>query len=148
MRCNGHSPWADRRVDFERTQRKMPRGNALDGYVPFARAFGTDVQKRHYLPRMASGELIGAIAMTEPGTGSDLQSIRTRAEDEGDHYVLNGSKIFITNGYLSDVVIVVAKTCTSGKGSADTSLLLVDASASGFTKGKPLKKISARGLSP
>ena len=112
--------------------------------APYIGHYGTDAQKRHYLPRMASGELIGAIAMTEPVAGSDLQSLRTRAEDKGDHYVLNGSKIFITNGYLSDVVIVVAKTGASGKGSADTSLLLVDASAPGFTKGKPLKKMGMR----
>jgi alkylation response protein AidB-like acyl-CoA dehydrogenase len=112
--------------------------------APYILQYGTDAQKQHYLPRMATGELMGAIAMTEPGTGSDLQSIRTRAEDKGDHYLLNGSKIFITNGYLSDVVIVVAKTGGSGKGSADTSLLLVDASLPGFTKGKPLKKMGMR----
>ncbi len=112
--------------------------------APYILHYGTDAQKRRYLPPMASGDLIGAIAMTEPGTGSDLQSIRTRAEDKGDHYLLSGSKIFITNGYLSDVVVVVAKTGETGKGSADTSLLLVDATAPGFTKGRPLKKMGMR----
>ena len=75
---------------------------------------GTEVQKRRYLPRMARGEWVGAIAMTEPGTGSDLQAIRTRAALRGDdaagHYVLNGAKTFITNGFLAGVVLVVAKT--------------------------------------
>ncbi|MBN9464814.1 MAG: acyl-CoA dehydrogenase family protein [Brevundimonas sp.] len=112
--------------------------------APYLLHYGTDAQKQRYLPRMASGEFIGAIAMTEPGTGSDLQSILTRAEDKGDHYLLNGSKIFITNGYMSDVVIVVAKTGVSGRGSADTSLLLVEASSPGFTKGRPLKKMGMR----
>lgn len=112
--------------------------------APYILHYGTDAQRQLYLPRMATGELIGAIAMTEPGTGSDLQNIRTRAEDKGDHYLLNGSKIFITNGYLADVVVVVARTGDSGKGSADTSLLLVDATAPGFTKGKPLKKMGMR----
>ena len=112
--------------------------------APYILHYGTDAQKREYLPKMASGEIIGAIGMTEPSTGSDLQSICTRAEDKGDHYVLNGSKIFITNGYLADLVIVVAKTGASGKGSADTSLILVEANSLGFTKGKPLKKMGMR----
>jgi acyl-CoA dehydrogenase len=88
---------------------------------------------------MASGEMIGAIAMTEPGAGSDLQGVRTTAVKDGDHYVLNGSKIFITNGYLCDLVIVVAKT-DPGKGAKGTSLLVVDTSMAGFSKGKPLSK--------
>ena len=112
--------------------------------APYLKHYGSQAQKERYLPRMASGELIGAIAMTEPGTGSDLQNIRTRARDAGDHYVLNGSKIFITNGFLADLVIVVAKTGETGKGSADTSLMLVEAGTPGFTKGKPLKKMGMR----
>jgi alkylation response protein AidB-like acyl-CoA dehydrogenase len=112
--------------------------------APYLMHYGSQAQKERYLPRMASGELIGAIAMTEPGTGSDLQNIRTRARDAGDHYVLNGSKIFITNGFLADLVIVVAKTGETGKGSADTSLMLVEAGTPGFTKGKPLKKMGMR----
>jgi alkylation response protein AidB-like acyl-CoA dehydrogenase len=103
--------------------------------------FGNETQKKKWLPPMATGEIIGAIAMTEPGTGSDLQAVKTTAILDGDHYVLNGSKTFITNGYLSDLVVVVAKTGNSGEGSKDISLLLVEANAAGFSKGRPLKKI-------
>ena len=106
--------------------------------------FGNEAQKQQWLPRMASGEIVSAIAMTEPGTGSDLQAVRTTAVAEGDHYVLNGSKTFITNGYLSDLVIVVAKTGSSGEGAKDISLLLVEANSPGFSKGKPLKKIGMK----
>jgi long-chain-acyl-CoA dehydrogenase len=103
--------------------------------------FGSPAQKRQWLPGMVSGDIVGAIAMTEPGTGSDLQAVRTTAVVDGDHYVINGSKIFITNGYLSDLVIVVAKTGSSGEGAKDISLIVVDAHSPGLTKGKPLKKI-------
>jgi len=103
--------------------------------------FGSVEQKQRWLPKMASGEMVSAIAMSEPGTGSDLQSVKTTAVADGDDYILNGSKIFITNGYLSDLVIVVAKTGNSGEGAKDISLLVVEASSPGFTKGKPLKKI-------
>lgn len=106
--------------------------------------FGNADQKMQWLPRMASGELVGAIAMTEPGTGSDLKAIKATASSEGDHYLLNGSKTFITNGFLSDLVIVVAKTGSSGEGAKDISLLLVEAKTLGFTKGKPLKKIGMK----
>lgn len=112
-----------------------------DIVAPYVENFGTREQKAKYLPRMATGELIGAIAMTEPGTGSDLQAVKTTAVADGDHYVLDGSKIFITNGYLSDLVIVVAKTGQSGEGARDISLLLVEASSPGFSKGRPLKKV-------
>ena len=112
-----------------------------DIVAPYIHNFGSQAQKAKYLPRMATGELVGAIAMTEPGTGTDLQAIKTTALAEGDHYVLNGSKTFITNGYLSDLVIVVAKTGTSGEGAKDISLLLVEADSPGFSKGRPLKKI-------
>lgn len=107
--------------------------------------FGTEAQKQQWLPKMASGEAIGAIAMTEPGTGSDLQSIRTTAVLEGDHYVLNGSKIFITNGYLCDVAVVAAKTGSSERGASNISLFIVDAHSEGFSKGKPLKKVGMHG---
>jgi alkylation response protein AidB-like acyl-CoA dehydrogenase len=106
--------------------------------------FGNEAQKKTWLPRMARGEIIGAIAMTEPGTGSDLQAIRTTAVAQGDHYVLNGAKTFITNGYLSDLVIVVARTGGSGSGSKDLSLLLVETSSKGFSKGRPLRKIGMK----
>jgi len=112
-----------------------------DIVAPYINNFGTKEQKARYLPRMATGELVGAIAMTEPGTGSDLQGVKTTAVADGDHYILNGSKIFITNGYLCDLVIVVAKTGNSGEGAKDISLLLVEANSPGFSKGRPLKKI-------
>ena len=115
-----------------------------DIVAPYINNFGTHDQKAKYLPKLASGEMIGAIAMTEPGTGSDLQAVKTTAVLDGDDYVLNGSKIFITNGYLSDLVIVVAKTGNSGEGAKDISLLIVEASSPGFTKGKPLKKVGMK----
>ena len=107
--------------------------------------FGNEAQKQSWLSRMATGVVVTAIAMTEPGTGSDLQSIRTTAILDGDEYVINGSKIFITNGYLCDMAIVVCKTGNSEKGSANLSLLLVEADRKGFTKGKPLNKIGMKG---
>ena len=107
--------------------------------APYLLHYGNDHIKSHYLPKMARGEMIAAIAMTEPAAGSDLQGIKTTAVKNGDHYVLNGSKTFITNGYMCDLVIVVAKT-DPAKGAKGTSLLVVDTSMPGFTKGKPLKK--------
>ncbi|NNH39218.1 acyl-CoA dehydrogenase family protein [Acinetobacter terrae] len=107
--------------------------------------FGNEKQKLTWLPKMATGEVITAIAMTEPGTGSDLQAVRTTAVLEGDDYVINGSKIFITNGYLCDMVIVVCKTGSADKGSANLSLLIVEADRAGFSKGKPLNKIGMKG---
>ncbi|MFI4941320.1 MAG: acyl-CoA dehydrogenase family protein, partial [Burkholderiales bacterium] len=106
--------------------------------------FGSDEQKQCWLPKMATGETVTAIAMTEPGTGSDLQAITTRAVIDGDDYVINGSKIFITNGLLSDLVIVVVNTGNSGGGAKDISLILVEADRAGFTKGKPLKKVGMK----
>jgi alkylation response protein AidB-like acyl-CoA dehydrogenase len=103
--------------------------------------FGSKEQKLQWLPKMATGELISAIAMTEPGTGSDLQGVKTTAVADGDDYLLNGSKTFITNGYLSDIVVVVAKTGNSGEGAKDISLIVVEANRPGFSKGKPLKKV-------
>jgi alkylation response protein AidB-like acyl-CoA dehydrogenase len=107
--------------------------------------FGNEEQKLKWLPQMASGECVTAIAMTEPGTGSDLQAVRTTAVLDGDDYVINGSKIFITNGYLCDMAIVVCKTGHSEKGSANLSLILVEADQVGFSKGKPLNKIGMKG---
>lgn len=115
-----------------------------DIVAPYINNFGSKEQKAKYLPKMATGEMIGAIAMTEPGTGSDLQAVKTTATADGDDYILNGSKIFITNGYLSDLVIVVAKTGNTGEGAKDMSLLLVEANSPGFTKGKPLKKVGMK----
>ena len=107
--------------------------------------FGNDRQKQYWLPKMASGEVVTAIAMTEPGTGSDLQAVRTSAVLDGDDYVINGSKIFITNGYLCDMAIVVCKTGNNDKGSANLSLIMVEAERAGFSKGKPLNKIGMKG---
>ena len=105
---------------------------------------GTPEQKARYLPRMARGELVGAIAMTEPGTGSDLQSVRTRAQREGDYYRLNGSKTFISNGKLAGVILVVCKTDTS-KGAAGISLMVVEtANCQGFRVGRVLDKIGLK----
>ena len=107
--------------------------------------FGNEAQKQQWLPKMATGEVVTAIAMTEPGTGSDLQAVRTSAVLEGGEYVINGSKIFITNGYLCDMAIVVCKTGHSEKGSANLSLIMVEADRAGFSKGKPLNKIGMKG---
>ena len=105
---------------------------------------GTEEQKRHYLPRMARGEIVGAIAMTEPGTGSDLQGIRTRAVRDGDHYVLSGAKTFITNGFLAGVVLVVCKT-DPNKGAAGTSILIVDTeNCPGYRVGRVLDKMGLK----
>src|SRR5690606_23077287 len=100
--------------------------------------FGNDAQKQQWLPKMASGEIVTAIAMTEPGTGSDLQAVRTSAVLDGDDYVINGSKIFITNGYLCDMAIVVCKAGQSDKGTVYHSLIMADADRSGFSKANPL----------
>jgi alkylation response protein AidB-like acyl-CoA dehydrogenase len=111
--------------------------------VPYIERYGSDAQKSHYLPKMATGELIGAIAMSEPAAGSDLQGIRTTATKDGDDYVINGSKIFITNGWHADLVIVVAKTNPAG-GAKGTSLFLIEAGTPGFAKGKRLKKVGMK----
>ena len=107
--------------------------------------FGSQAQKHYWLTRMASGETVTAIAMTEPGTGSDLQAVRTTAVLDGDDYIINGSKIFITNGYLCDMAVVVCKTGDTDKGSANLSLIIVEADRVGFSKGKPLNKIGMKG---
>ena len=111
--------------------------------APYILRYGTEEQKRHYLPKMATGEVITAIAMSEPGAGSDLQGVKTTAIDQGDHYLVNGSKTFITNGWHADMVIVVAKT-NPGAGAKGTSLVLVDQGMPGFQKGKRLKKVGLK----
>ena len=108
--------------------------------APYIEHFGTEAQKQQWLTKMITGEAVGALAMTEPGAGSDVQGIRTNAVKDGDDWVLNGSKIFITNGYHADIVIVAAIT-DPGKGAKGTSLFLVDTSLPGFEKGKKLEKI-------
>lgn len=105
---------------------------------------GTERQKREYLPRLASGELIGAIAMTEPAAGSDLRGIRTRARLDGDHYVVDGSKIFITNGYLAGLVLLVVKT-DPALGSKGISILIVEtADLAGYRVGDFLDKLGQK----
>jgi len=111
--------------------------------VPYLESYGTEQQKQKYLPRCISGEIITAIAMTEPGTGSDLQGVKTHAVLNKDEYVINGSKTFITNGQMADLVIVVVKTDPAA-GAKGTSLLLVEAGTPGFDKGKNLKKIGMK----
>ena len=112
--------------------------------APYILSYGTDAQKAKFLPAMARGEVVGAIAMSEPAAGSDLQGIRSTATDAGDHFLLNGSKTFITNGWHADVVIVVAKTDPAA-GAKGTSLLLVERGMAGFEKGKRLKKVGMKG---
>jgi acyl-CoA dehydrogenase len=105
---------------------------------------GTEEQKHRFLPRMASGELIGAIGMTEPSAGSDLQGLKTRAVREGDDYIVNGSKIFITNGYLSGLIALVVKT-RPGEGAKGTSILMVETEElSGYRVGRILDKMGLK----
>ena len=111
-----------------------------DIVAPYINAYGNKEQKDRWLPRMASGDLIGAIAMTEPGAGSDLKSVRTTARREGDHYLINGAKTFITNGINSEIVIVVAKTAPE-MGAKGVSLIVVEDGTPGFSKGRKLEKI-------
>ncbi len=111
-----------------------------DVVAPYLLELTTEEQKQRWLPQFCSGEMITAIAMTEPGTGSDLQGIKTRAVREGDHYILNGSKTFITNGINADLVIVVAQT-DPGKGAQGFSLLAVERGMPGFERGRHLDKI-------
>ena len=114
-----------------------------DVIVPYISSLATDEQKRRWLPGCVSGELISAIAMTEPGAGSDLQGIRTSAVDKGDHYVLNGSKTFISNGIMSDIVIVVART-NPDAGHQGISLLVVERGMDGFERGRNLEKVGLK----
>ena len=111
--------------------------------APYLLHYGTDAQKEKYLPKLASGELIGAIAMTETAAGSDLQGVKTTAVRDGDDFIINGSKTFITNGWNADLVIVVAKTDPSA-GAKGTSLFLVEAGTPGFEKGQRLKKLGMK----
>ncbi|MEL7045069.1 MAG: acyl-CoA dehydrogenase family protein [Pseudomonadota bacterium] len=111
--------------------------------VPYLVNYGTEAQKERYLERCVSGDIVMAIAMTEPGTGSDLQSIRTTAIADGDDYIINGSKTFITNGQHADLVIVVCKTDPEA-GASGTSLILVEADRAGFERGRNLDKVGMK----
>lgn len=113
-----------------------------DIIVPYLHSFGTDAQKQAWLPGCASGEIVTALAMTEPGTGSDLASLATTAVKDGDDYVINGSKTFISNGQLCDLVVVAAKTDPDpANAHRGISLFVVEANRKGFTKGKRLQKM-------
>ncbi|KRB84061.1 acyl-CoA dehydrogenase family protein [Noviherbaspirillum sp. Root189] len=105
---------------------------------------GTEEQKQRYLPRMARGEIVGAIAMTEPGAGSDLQGVRARAERRGDHYVINGSKTFISNGYLAGLVLVVVKTDPTQKAKGTAILIVETENQPGYQVGRMLDKIGLK----
>ena len=109
---------------------------------PYIGELGTDEQKERWLPKCISGENILAVAITEPGAGSDVSGIRTRAEDKGDHFLLNGSKTFISNGILADLVVVVAKTDPNSR--HGLSLFVVERGMEGFERGKNLKKMGMK----
>ena len=111
-----------------------------DIVMPYILHYATESAKKKYIPKMISGDWIGAVAMTEPGAGSDLQGMITTAMDQGDHYLINGSKTFITNGYLSDVIVVAAKTDPS-RGAKGISLFILEQGMPGFTKGVPFEKV-------
>ncbi|AXB43881.1 acyl-CoA dehydrogenase family protein [Amycolatopsis albispora] len=106
--------------------------------------YATEERKREWLPKFASGEFVGAVAMTEPGTGSDLQNIKTRAVRDGDEYVLNGAKTFITNGYHADLVVVACKTDPDA-GAQGVSLIAVETDTPGFRRGRVLDKVGLKG---
>lgn len=113
--------------------------------APYLAAFGTDEQKKRWLPKVTAGEAVLAVAMTEPGTGSDLQSVRTTALRDGDHYIVNGSKTFISNGSHCDLLIIVAKTDPT-LGAKGISLLVAEtADLPGFERGRVLEKIGQHG---
>jgi acyl-CoA dehydrogenase len=113
-----------------------------DIVVPYIQEFGSDEQKKKWLPGCVDGTFVTAIAMTEPGTGSDLASIATTAVQDGDHYVINGAKTFISNGILCDLCVVAAKTDTDpANAHQGISLFVVEANRKGFIKGKKLKKM-------
>lgn len=114
-----------------------------DIVAPYLLKYGTEAQKQKYLPIMASGKMITSIGMTEPNCGSDLQAIKTNAVDKGDHYLVNGQKTFITNGYMSDMSIVAVKT-NMGTGEEGVSLLIMESNFEGFEKGIPFKKIGMK----
>ena len=114
-----------------------------DIVIPYILAYGSPEQKQRWLPGMCSGEIISAIAMTEPNTGSDLAAVRTTAEGQGDSYLVNGQKTFITNGILSDLVVVVAKTNPS-LGHKGISLIIVERGMEGFERGRLLDKVGLK----
>ena len=131
-------------VDEEMAYAGVPAGFSLqsDIVAGYIEHYGSEEQKAQWLPKMVSGEVVTAIAMTEPGTGSDLQSIRTSAKKDGNHYVINGSKTYITNGQNTDLTLVVAKTDPDASPAyKGMSIILVESDREGFRKGRKLDKI-------
>jgi len=114
-----------------------------DIVAPYITNYGTEEQKQRMLPKLVDGSWIGALGMTEPSAGSDFANIKTVAVKDGDDYILNGSKVFITNGWLCDVVIVCAKTSPE-KGAHGMSLFLIEEGMEGFIKGKKLNKMGMK----
>lgn len=151
-------PWADEKhgafqadfgytvvlsEEFERVGTGMVGvGLHNDIVMPYIASYGTDAQKAAWMPGAITGDLISAIAMTEPGTGSDLAAVKTTAIKDGDEYILNGEKSFITNGHSADLVVVVCKTNPKAQPAhKGISLIVVEAGTPGFTKGKKLRKV-------
>lgn len=120
-------------------------GNQVHSSIvaPYLYHYGNEDQRKRWLPGMASGDLVGAIAMTEPNTGSDLQNVKTTAIRDGDEYVINGSKTYITNGQHADLIVVVAKTDPT-LGAKGISLIVVEAGTTGFERGRNLKKLGLK----
>ena len=128
--------------DVEGTVPELSAGIAVHSAIVahYILNYGSEEQKKRWLPKLASGEMVGAIAMTEPGTGSDLQAVKTTAKKQGNSYVINGQKTFITNGQAADLVIVVART--GGQGAKGVSLIVVETTdAPGYRRGRNLDKI-------
>lgn len=114
-----------------------------DLVATYIKSFGTEEQKKQWLPRMVSGEAIGALGMTEPHAGSDLKNVRTRAVRDGDDYVINGQKVFISNGQMCDVLVLATKT-DKDAGAKGVTLFLIDTSLPGFKRGKNLEKLGLK----
>jgi acyl-CoA dehydrogenase len=135
-------------ITYEELQRACVSsfGNGIQSIVAhYLLVYGTEEQKQRWLPGMASGDIISAIAMTEPGTGSDLQAVKTTAIRDGDDYVINGSKTFITNGYNANLICIVAKTDPEARAKGISLIMAEVDGLDGFSRNPPLKKIGMKG---